>query len=347
MTTRALAVGMPGGAVDPGAWRTARELLAGAERIVLTTHVQPDGDGIGAEVALAHWLRADGKQVTILNPHPTPRRFHFLEPDPPIVAFEPAAAEAALAAADLLVVLDISIAERLGRLKPLVKELAPPILVIDHHAGPSDLPGAAVRDVKASATGEMIYRMLTAWGADLTLPIVTALYTAIAFDTGGFRYSNTRPHTLEIAADLIRRGADAERISRRLFEGLSPSRVRLLSRAYADVAFGAGGRVAWVALPLALMAETGAEPDDVEGVVEALRAIEGVAVAIVFKEVNSKATKVSFRSIGPVDVNTFAVQCGGGGHRNASGAFIPEPMEPVVARIVAAADEAFAGIAVE
>ena len=316
-------------------------LLAEARRIVITTHVQPDGDGIGSEVALAQYLRAQGRQVTILNPHPTPRRFRFLESDPPIVAFEASVAESLIERADLLVVMDISVPERLGGLEPIVDRLDPTVAVIDHHAGPSYFDGFDVRDSAAAATGEIVYRLLVSWEAEITPAIATALYAAIAYDTGGFRHSNTIARTHEIAADLLRLGADVRAVHHHLFESTSLATIRLMGRVFTEFELSAGGRVAWVVLSKKLMEEVGAATDDVEGVTEALRAIDGVVVSILFKEIGEKATKISLRSIGAADVNRFARQFGGGGHSNAAGAFVREPLVSVVERVVQAARDAF------
>ncbi|HUP21002.1 MAG TPA: DHH family phosphoesterase [Gemmatimonadota bacterium] len=327
-----------------GAYRAARDRMTGAERIVLTTHVQPDGDGIGSEAALARFLRARGKSVTILNPHPTARRFRFLEPDPPIVAFEPAAAERALEEADLLVVLDISVPERLGRLEPLVERIGPDVVIIDHHTGPPRIAGVDVRDVEAAATAEIVYRLLVDWAADeITPEIATALYSAIAYDTGGFRYANTTGRTHEIAADLLRRGADTETANRWIFESLSLGRVRLTARVLSGFSLEADGRIAWARVSGSLLEETGASAEDVEGLVESLRAVEGVEVAILLKEVHDHASKVSLRSVPARDVQAFAAAFGGGGHRNASGIYMEEPLDDAVRRLVPAAVEWFGG----
>lgn len=323
------------------ACRAARALIDAADRIVLTTHVQPDGDGIGSEVALAHYLRGLGKTVTILNPHPTPTRFRFLEPDPEIVPFEPRAAEAILFDADLVIVLDISVQDRLGKLRPFVAQCGGEILVIDHHVGPSDFNGRDCRDVTAAATGEIVFRLLKEWQAAMTPQIAAALYTAILYDTGGFRFSNTTASTHEIAAELIRTGIDAPAINRRVFESVSVGKTKLLARVYANFRVSPGGRVASSVVSLETMDEVGAEPEDVEGIVESLREIDGVDVALLFKEVNEATTKVSFRSAGDTDVRQFAERFGGGGHRNASGALIFEPLGTVVNRLTTLAYETF------
>ena len=319
----------------------ARRLVDGARKIVLTTHVQPDGDGLGSEVAFARWLRSEGKDVTILNPNPTPRRLAFFHEIFPAEGFQADRAAELLAGADLLVVLDISVPGRLGPLQGPVGEHRPPTLIIDHHAGAATIEGVDVRDEQAAATGEIVYRMLTAWGAEIEPPVATALYAAIAYDTGGFRYANTRVTTHEIAADLLRLGADMALVHRHLFESMTPARVRLLAHVLSSFELSAGGRVASAILPRATLKGFGAEPDDVDGAVEALRSIEGVVMAVVVREVRDGATKVSFRSRGDADVNAFARGFGGGGHKNASGAYFEEPLVQVAARVIPAAYKTF------
>jgi phosphoesterase RecJ-like protein len=312
-----------------------------AERVVVTTHVQPDGDGIGSEVALALWLRSQGKAVDILNPHPAPRRFRFLEREVPAPGFDPATADRLLSTTDVLAVLDISVPARLGPLQPHVEAYEGEIVVIDHHLGPTGFRGIDCRDTTAAATGELLHRLLGGWGADIDSAMATALYAAIAYDTGGFRFSNTTARTHRVAADLIDRGAEVHEVNRRVFESVSHTRARLLSRVLGEFHLEADGRLAWMALPLSLMEEADAEPEDVEGVVEALRAIEHVEMAILFKEIEPGATKVSLRSAGEVDVSRLAGGFGGGGHRNAAGAFVRRPLPGVVEDVLEAARQVF------
>lgn len=321
----------------------ARERMESARRIVLTTHVQPDGDGIGSEVALARFLRERGKEVTILNPHPTARRYRFMEPDPPIVSIENEIdATATLSRAELLVVMDIAVPDRLGRLDPIVRRRDPRTVVIDHHRGPSRIPGVDVRDEGAAATGEIVWRFLSGWDpAGVTPEIATALYAAIAYDTGGFRYSNTTATTHEIAAELIRAGADQAAVQGNLFESDTEAHARLVARVLGSFERSEDGRVAWAAVSLSALDEVGAASDDIDGIVESLRAIDGVEVALLFKEVDDEATKVSLRSTGDRDVQAFADRFGGGGHKNASGIYFQSALDRVVERVVPAAIETF------
>ena len=319
--------------------RAALDLFRWAERIVITTHVQPDGDGIGSEVAFAHWIRDQGKIADILNPHPAPRRFRFLEQEIPAPGFDPELAERLLGAADVLVVLDISVPARLGPLEPYARDYAGQIVVIDHHLGPVGFRGVDVRDTSAAATGELLQALLGEWGAEMTPAIAAALSAAIAYDTGGFRYSNTTARTHRAAAALIDAGADVHEINQRVFESVSPTRARLLSRVFGEFHLEEDGRLAWIVLSSDLMEEAGAEAEDVEGVVEALRSLEHVEMAVLFKEIDKGATKVSFRSAGEVDVSRLAGRFGGGGHKNAAGAFLKRPLALVVEDVLAAARE--------
>ena len=321
--------------------KAAIKLFRWAERVVITTHVQPDGDGIGSEVALSHWLLAQGKIAHVLNPHPAPRRFRFLEKDIPAPGFDAESAERLLGAADVLAVLDISVPARLGPLEPYVRAYEGEIVVIDHHLGPTGFRGVDCRDTTAAATAELLHQLLVEWGAEITSEMATALYAAIAYDTGGFRYSNTTARTHQVAAELIGHGADIHEINQRVFESVSPTRARLLSRVFGEFHLEEDGRLAWIALSSDLMEEAGAEAEDVEGVVEALRSLEHVEMAILFKELEKGATKVSFRSAGDVDVSRLAGRFGGGGHKNAAGAFLKRPLAVVVEDVLAAARATF------
>jgi phosphoesterase RecJ-like protein len=214
-------------------------------------------------------------------------------------------------------------------------------IVIDHHRGPSRIPGLEVRDVEAAATAEIVYAMLTGWGETISAEMATALYSAIAYDTGGFRYSNTRTRTHKIAADLMDLGADTDTANHWLFESVSVGRARLMARLLSGFDLSGDGKIAWMSLSQETMKDVGAEAEDVEGLVEVLRSLEGVEVAMLFKEVKEGVTKISLRSSAEADVEAFAREYGGGGHKNASGVLVEEPLPAAVDRVVADALERF------
>lgn len=314
-----------------------RERLLAAERVVLTTHVNADGDGIGAEVAVAAWLEARGLGVTIVNPTPFPDAYRFLLYRAGLVAeLDEPAADEALQRADLVFVLDTSEPRRVEALLPwLTPERT---LVMDHHPpGPECVGTLALRDETAAATGELVYDLLTLAGDAWPSAAVLGAYVALVFDTGSFRHGNTTPRVHLIAAELMRRGVDPEEVYRRLFGSLPLRRIHLLRSALGSMR--CEDDICWMLVPNQAVEEVAATPEDLDGLVEYARSVEGTEVAILFRETAEGHTKMSLRSNGGVDVNRVARQFGGGGHVKASGALVEEPPPQVVPRVLAAVRE--------
>jgi phosphoesterase RecJ-like protein len=317
----------PSSRIDPV--REALQALLAANRVLFSTHVNADGDGAGSEAALAAWLISRGKEVAIVNPTPFPEPFRFLLP-PGVAVLDPGSplGKEAAGRSDLVVVLDTGEVPRIGAVAELIGET--PSLIIDHHPPGSDpLGGISLRDPTACATGELVYDVLSAAGGPWPPETVQGLYVAILTDTGSFRFSNTSPATHHMAADLVEKGADPEELFRRAY-GNSPLRkMRLLHAALGELMLDPEGDLAWMTVPTEAFQGLGATADDVEGLVDYPRDIEGVEVGILFRETVRGATKVSFRSNGSVDVNALARRFGGGGHVKASGALVERPLSEV------------------
>jgi phosphoesterase RecJ-like protein len=320
-------------------------VLFEARRVVLTTHINADGDGAGSEVALASFLRERGAEAWIVNPTPYPRLFRFLLPDPDwVVAASDPIAEQLCRDADLAVVLDTGEVPRLGRVKPMIA--AVPKVVVDHHPpGSAPIPGLSLRDPAACATGELVFDLLSRAGCRWDEATVTALYVAIVTDTGSFRHSNTSSRCHSIAAELIDRGADPEGVHRRVYGAFPARRLLLLREALGHLSVSEDGTVAWMTVPADAFRDLGAQPDDLEGLVDYPRSLEGVEVALLFRRIRNDAVKVSFRSNGDVDVDRLAKSFGGGGHVKASGAVVQGTEEAVRQRVIDAASEAVRAIA--
>ncbi len=312
-------------------------LLVPGRRICLVTHVHPDGDGLGSQVALVHLLRGAGLDATIANPTPTPDRFGFLFADlPGVDRSEKAVRE--LRQADLVIVLDIADLSRLGSLATTVAERGVPVACIDHHVGPGVLPpGPRLVDSRAAATGELIFRLAEELGWLVTRPVAHALYVAIVTDTGSFRFSNTTPQTLRIAAELLERGADPEEVYLEVYASAPPGRPRLLAETLETLVVEPEHGLAWLTVPPGALERHGVDADDLDGVIEHARAIRGVGLAILFRQVTGGRIKVSFRSVGRVDVAALAREFGGGGHTKAAGVAISGSMDAVQATVLAAA----------
>ena len=317
------------------------QALAASRRAVLTTHLNADGDGAGSEVALAAWLRANGNQAVIVNPTVFPDLYKVLlgsESETWILAAGAPEAQEACARADLAVVLDTGEVHRIGRVKPMIEELT--TVVVDHHP-PGDQPigGISFRDSAASATGELVFDLIWAAGGPWPREAVEGLYVAVLTDTGSFRFSNSTPGSHRVAAELIEMGADPEILYRKVY-GTSPlRRLKLLREALSTLEAEPDTGVAWMIVPDEAFKRLEATSDDLEGLVDYPRSIEGIEVGLLFRRTSS-GTKISFRSNGPVDVNALSRQFGGGGHVRASGALLERPLDEAVPRVVEAAREA-------
>jgi len=213
-----------------------------------------------------------------------------------------------------------------------------PVMCIDHHVGDGELPdGPRYIDSGAAATGELIYELAVANDWPVTGPAARALYVAILTDTGGFRFSNTRPRTLRIAADLLEVGVDPEEIYVEVYARAPEGRPRLLAEALQTLIVEPEYGLAWVTVPQGAVERLGVTSDDLDGVVEFPRSIEGVRMALLFREASQHRVKVSLRSVGDVDVASFAQQFGGGGHVKAAGLVLPGTLAEVQATILDAA----------
>lgn len=328
--------------------------LEKSDRVILTTHMNADGDGTGCEVALAAWLRHRGAEAWIVNPTPYPDMYRFLVPDSSwVVSAGSQLAVELCAGADLAVVLDTGEIPRLGRVKPMIDPLLK--VVVDHHQpGDQPIPGVALRDASACATGELVYDLVLASSGEGGTPprhtspwpqaTLDGLYVAILTDTGSFRFSNSTPSCHRVAAELIERGANPEALHRQAY-GASPLRsFRLLQASLGTLEVDEGGRVAWMTVPPDAFERLGAEADDLEGLVDYPRNVEGVEVGLLFRQASDGSTKISFRSNGEVDVNALARQFGGGGHVRAAGARVDRPLEEVRPAVVRATREAVSDV---
>jgi len=312
--------------------------LDGQSRVVLTTHVNADGDGTGSQAAVAAWLSGRGVHVRIVNPTPFPAVFRFLLDDDSIIADAgTAAAEEALRNAGVLLVLDTAEPSRIGRVAKWARQLD--TVIIDHHVrGAQLIEGVTLMDASACATGELVADLLVAAGMPRPWPqqVLEGIYTAIVTDTGSFRFSNTTRRAHAIAGDLIEQGVDPELMYRRIFATVPLHRIQLLRHALDRLEVDEQYRISCITIEGGVMERIGATSEDLDGIVEHARSIEGTEVAILMRETSDGATKVSLRSAGMLDVNAIARQFGGGGHVKASGALIGEPLEAAAPRVLAA-----------
>ena len=323
-----------------GAVDSVLTALSGKETAVLTTHINADGDGCGSEIALAAWLRELGTEAFIVNPTPVPQSFRFLVPDESwVVDATSAEAQELCDGADVAVVLDTGEVSRIGRVRPLIDGL--PTVVIDHHpAGDRPIEGVSLRDSSASATGELVFDLIHRAGGPWPEIADLGMYVAIMTDTGSFRFSNTTATSLRIAAELVGRGVSPDKTYRRIYGAVPRRRWHLLESSLALLEVDEEAGVAWMTVPADQFDALGAIPDDLEGMVDYPRSVEGVEVGLLFRQIPRKGIKVSFRSNGAVNVNALARRFGGGGHVRAAGALIEGRMDKVRQDVTHATREA-------
>jgi phosphoesterase RecJ-like protein len=318
--------------------------IAGARSVLLTTHFGPDGDGVGSIMALGEALEEHGIPVTRLLPEPLPRRYFFLDPRGLIT--HPAAAKEQLGGIDwdLGLVLDTHQWEMLGDAAEWLRARTAETVFLDHHPQGAGMRPEVYGDADAASTGELVYRLLHQnLGWSITGPVAEALYIAISFDTNSFKHIRSNPASLAIAADLVTRGVDTNRVYRHLFGSNSLAKSRLLGWVLSSVQFDCGGRLAWVGIPHRLVSELGLERDEMRDSITYILEINGVEVAATLKEMEVGKTQISLRSKGAYPINGVAAALGGGGHPMAAGCDLAgscettwERLHPLLVRLVEA-----------
>jgi phosphoesterase RecJ-like protein len=322
--------------------KNAKNALLASRRAVLTTHLNADGDGAGSEAALASWLRANGTEAWIINPtaFPDPLRF-LVENEDWIVSAGSSRSRDLCDQADLAVVLDTGELPRIGRVQEQISELA--TVVIDHHP-PGDEPigGVSFRDPTASATAELVYDVIAAANGPWNDHIAQGIYVGILTDTGGFRFDNATAACHEVAADMVSRGISPETVHERVYGRAPLRKYRLLQSALGTLDHDPEGGVTWMTIPRDAYEAVGASTDDLEGLVDIPRSVEGTQVGLLFRQTQSGEVKISFRSNGPVDVNVLARRFRGGGHVKAAGAIVAGPIERAMQEVIGATRDAVA-----
>ena len=282
--------------------------------ICIVGHIRPDGDCVGSQLGLALALKHEGKKVFCWNEDPMPQKYEFLDPDH---VFQKPKKNLEF---DCVVATDAASFERLGTVGPCVSNRKL-FINIDHHESNTRYADINWVSPREPSTGELIFRLLRAAKWPITKPIADCLFTAVSTDTGSFQYPNTRPGTYHVAGELVRRGADLEKICDEVYQSYPLSRVRLLRHVYNRFRLTHQNQIAWFWLKKADFARTGADSSDSEGLIDHIRAIAPVVVACVFEELEPELTRISLRSKSEkVNVNEIAALFGGGGHPAAAGA---------------------------
>jgi phosphoesterase RecJ-like protein len=280
-------------------------------KILITTHKNPDGDAVGSSLGWFNFLKKLGKNVKIIYRDRVPFFFDFL---PNVEKIE--TKDSIEESFDWAIVTDVSELKRTGFEKIPAKK----IIVIDHHITAEPFTELSIVEPEISSTCELSYHIMKLVNEPaIDLSVALPLYTGILTDTGGFNYSNTSPETHTVASELIKKGVKPYLVYSSIFERNRINRLRLLEKVLGTLSFYLNGKVATITLFRKFLEETGAYPEESEGFINYPRSIEGVEVAVFFKELDGETWKISMRSKGKVNVAKIAKELGGGGHVMAAG----------------------------
>ena len=306
------------------------KLIRGAKNILVATHENPDGDGIGSMIALGFGLATLKKKVTLYMKDPVPKIYRFLKGSAKITNSLPKGKKF-----DLTFIIDLGEIQRVG------DEFVDfpgrgTTISLDHHIKGDHNADLNFCLPKQAASGEVIFKVLKALKVKINNAMATGMFTAMVTDTGSFKYSNTTGETFAIAAELMQQGVDVWNVALNCYETFSRARMEIFKRVMAKIVVHDSGKIAWITLLKKDFEETGASSEDSEGFISYPRAVEGVEVAISYKEIGDKKYKASLRSKLYVDVAEIAENFGGGGHIRASGCKLNGSLEEVQQQMMSA-----------
>ena len=305
--------------------------IEAGRRFLVASHEGPDGDAIASTLALTCALREMGKEVVAFNPDPVPDTLVFLPgADSMVCSLDDAEPF------DIGFVLDAGELRRAGGEQ--VRSACACLANIDHHPHSEKFGEFHLVDDKASATGALVYRLLTACGHPISLDVATCIYAAILADTGSFRYANADKEAFSVAGKMIDLGVNPWDVSCALYENQSEARLRLLGEVLPTLEISSCGRLASVCVTLEMMNRSSAGPEHTDGFINFPRSVAGVEVALFFRELEEDRFKVGFRSKGKVDVGGLSRALGGGGHYNAAGAVVDGDIDQVKSSVLGLLD---------
>ena len=308
--------------------------------MLISTHALPDGDGLGAEAAMYHYLKRSRKACRVYNPDPLPKRYRFLDPKGTIL-LGPGQVEI-WDTCDLWVIVDTNDPRRLDKIWSEMSLRAKKIVFLDHH--PEIAPVAEitypphallVSDTTSSSIAELLYHLfmelnLTPINKDVAL----GLYVSVMTDTNSFRYARTTPLAHRIAAEMIENEVNPEEVYQAIYSSKEVSHLQLLGNMLQNVQVSAGGKVAWLEMGLSLRKKHQATADDTQSFLSLLLLLRDAEVVCFFREEDDNSVRVSIKSKGKIVINRVAMELGGGGHEFAAGLALKVPMEKAVEAVI-------------
>lgn len=309
----------------------AKRFILNEDNFLVVSHVQPDGDAISSTIAMGLILQSLNKSFIMINEDKAPLKFEYLSGYEKIQ--NASMFDTVPRQYRNIIAVDCADYSRIGIVQNWF-ESNPIILNIDHHPTNDQYGAISLIQDKAAATAEILFYLIEALEVEWTPSLAESIYTGLLTDTGGFRYSNTTPGVMKIASRMLEFGVKGHQLAEHLLEKIAFSHISILKRALTSLSFAANNQIGWMLVRQEDIIQSQASNEDLEGLVNYPRNIEGVEVGLLFKEINSEVVKVSFRSAGKVDVAAVAHRLGGGGHTRASGCTLYMSLDEAVPYII-------------
>jgi phosphoesterase RecJ-like protein len=302
-------------------WKSLHNTINSSARILLSTHENPDGDGLGSATAVYHYLTKIGKDCRLIIISDLPKEYQFLNLDNIIETYDSNLHDDWISQADLAIIFDVGDFNRLRQVGEKISANSIKAINFDHHP---DLKDKRFSDnyiqITAAATGEMVYDFLKSVNVNLTLAMANGIYTAVMTDTGSFCYSNTNQKCHQIAIECLDVGVNTSQIYQTVYENRTAGQVKLLAGIINNLNFSDNHELAWFSISQKMMKNANAINKDIDGFSDFVRSIQGVEVALMVFENTNGTCRINFRSKGKYIINTIAKSLGGGGHKFAAGA---------------------------
>ena len=317
-----------------------KQILGEAKRVLISTHQLPDGDGLGAEAALFHYLKRAKKACRVYNPDVLPKRYRFLDPKGQIL-LGPSEVEL-WDTCDLWVIVDTNDPRRLGKLWQEMLLRTKKIVFLDHHpeiqvSNEITYPPHAmlVSDPTCSSIGELLYHLFGELSvAKLNKDVALGLYVSVMTDTNSFRYARTTPLAHTIAGEMIELGVNPEEVYQNIYSSKEVSHLKLLGNMLQNVKITSGGKVAWLEMDLELRKKHQASADDTQSFMNLLLLLKDAEIVCFFREEDEGHVRVSMKSKGQIVINKIAMELGGGGHEYAAGVAMNVTMDKAVDSVI-------------
>ncbi|MBW2591905.1 MAG: bifunctional oligoribonuclease/PAP phosphatase NrnA [Deltaproteobacteria bacterium] len=294
--------------------------LLKSKHVFLASHINPDGDAVGSLIAMGLAVGALNKNVTLYNENSLPAVYRFLPSANRIVRHANAPDDY-----DTAVILDCGSLKRIGHIHSVISRV-PVVINIDHHITNTGFGNLNLIDTSASATAEIVYRLIRRMGIMISRSMALSIYTGILTDTGSFRFANTSRAAFDICSEMMELGVDPHDVAQHVYGTYSLGRIKLLNLAIDSIEISENGKLSVMTLCQSMLDETGTHAEDIDGFIHYAKRIEDIKIAVLIRELSGKKNKrpgsrchVSLRSDGTIDVSEIAATFGGGGHFNAAG----------------------------